>query len=86
MHYQPRSGQSKKMDFTEKIIISMLSLFILFIIWVMIIFSRTGLEPSTTVASVTGFVVGEFSLAAWLRKNKREIQHKENIFEMEDKM
>ena len=83
--HQPRGGQSKKIDFTEKIIITMLTLFVLFIVWVMIIFSRTGLEPTTTVASVSAFVSAEFGLAAWLRKNKRDNQHKENIFEVEDK-
>ena len=67
-------------DFTKKIVITMLILFVVFTAIILWNFVRTGMEPSTLIVSVTGLFAGEFGLLAWLMKHKRDSVYKEIIY------
>jgi len=67
-------------DFTKKIVVAMLILFVLFVSVILWNFIKTGMEPTTLIASVTGLFAGEFGLVAWLMKHKRDSVYKEVIY------
>lgn len=60
----------KKDDFLKKVIIVLGIFLLIFTISILIIFSVTGEEPSTLIASVFAASIGEGSICGMLKKYK----------------
>jgi len=72
-----RAKQQKKEDFSKKWIRRILLFTILFVIVILVLFWKTGNEPSVLIGSVFAMITGELWSMATIKKSKIERENEE---------